>query len=133
MDCSPTIAQVWGMLTWFISAALLIGLLKSPRAKGQVGELLVRLSAHRHLDKQIYRSPHNLTLNYKAAMQALTLAQQTQLRDAKRLWMKFRDAACTLLGSLTGSSIDRINSALCFLDMTKQRADDLAGLTESNL
>ncbi|WP_371915261.1 lysozyme inhibitor LprI family protein [Pseudomonas sp. PA27(2017)] len=74
-----------------------------------------------------------MTLNYKAAMQALTLAQQTQLCDATRLWMKLRDADCTLLDSLTGSSIDRINSALRFLDMTKQRADDLAGLTDSNL
>jgi uncharacterized protein YecT (DUF1311 family) len=74
-----------------------------------------------------------LNQNYKAAMQALTPEQQTQLRDAQRLWIKFRDADCALLGSLTGGSIDRINSASCFLDMTKQRADDLARLTESSL
>lgn len=30
VDYSPIVAQVWGMLTWFIPAALLIGLLKSP-------------------------------------------------------------------------------------------------------
>jgi len=74
-----------------------------------------------------------LNQNYKAAMQALTPAQQTQLRDAQRLWIKFRDADCALLGSLTGGSIDRINSASCFQDMTKQRADDLAGLAEPSL
>ncbi len=74
-----------------------------------------------------------LNHNYKAAMQALTPAQQTQLRDAQRLWIKFRDADCALLGSLTGGSIDRINSASCFLDMTKQRADVLAGLVEQSL
>jgi uncharacterized protein YecT (DUF1311 family) len=74
-----------------------------------------------------------LNQNYKAAMQALTPAQQTQLRDAQRLWIKFRDAECALLGSLTGGSIDRINSASCFMDMTKQRADDLARLGESSL
>lgn len=74
-----------------------------------------------------------LNQNYKAAMQALTPAQQTQLRDAQRLWIKFRDADCSLLGSLTGGSIDRINSASCFLDMTKQRADDIARLTEPSL
>lgn len=56
-----------------------------------------------------------LNQNYKAAMQAITPAQQGQLRDAQRLWIKFRDADCTLLGSLTGGSIDRINSASCFL------------------
>ena len=71
-----------------------------------------------------------LNQNYKAAMQALTPEQQTQLRDAQRLWIKFRDADCALLGSLTGGSIDRINSASCFLDMTKQRADDLAWIAE---
>ena len=74
-----------------------------------------------------------LNQNYKTAMQALTPAQQTQLRDAQRLWIKFRDADCALLGSLTGGSIDRINSASCFLDMTKQRADHLAGLAEPSL
>lgn len=74
-----------------------------------------------------------LNQNYKAAMRALTPAQQTQLRDAQRLWIKFRDADCALLGSLTGGSIDRINSASCFMDMTKQRADDLARLGESSL
>lgn len=74
-----------------------------------------------------------LNQNYKASMQALTPAQQTQLRDAQRLWIKFRDADCALLGSLTGGSIDRINSASCFLDMTKQRADGLARLAESSL
>ena len=63
MDFSPIVAQVWGMLAWFIPAALLIGLLKSPWAKGQIGELLVRLFAHWQLDKQIYRRLHNVTLN----------------------------------------------------------------------
>ena len=74
-----------------------------------------------------------LNQNYKAAMQALDKGQQNQLRDAQRLWIKFRDADCALLGSLTGGSIDRINSASCFLDMTKQRADDIARLTEPGL
>ena len=74
-----------------------------------------------------------LNQNYKAAMQSLTPAQQTQLRDAQRLWIKFRDADCALLGSLTGGSIDRINSASCFLDMSKQRADDLGRLVEPSL
>ena len=61
MDYSPIVAQVWGMLTWFIPAALLIGLLKSPWAKGQIGELLVRLFAHWQLDRQTYRRLHNVT------------------------------------------------------------------------
>ncbi len=74
-----------------------------------------------------------LNQNYKAAMQALTPSQQTQLRDAQRLWIKFRDADCALLGSLTGGTIDSVNSASCFLDMTKKRADDLMRLAEPSL
>jgi len=73
-----------------------------------------------------------LNQNYKATMQTLAPAQQTQLRDAQRLWIKFRDAECARLGSLTGGSIDRINSASCVLDMTKQRANGLARLAETS-
>lgn len=51
MDYSPIIGQVWGMLAWFIPAALLIGLLKSAWAKGRISELLIRLFAHWQLDK----------------------------------------------------------------------------------
>lgn len=71
-----------------------------------------------------------LNQNYKASMQALTPEKQAQLRDAQRLWIKFRDADCALLGSLTGGTIDSVNSASCLLDMTKKRADDLAWLAE---
>ncbi len=46
-----------------IPLALLIGLLKTPWAKGHIGELLVRLFAHWQLDKQTYRRLHNVTLN----------------------------------------------------------------------
>ncbi|EIU3494365.1 NERD domain-containing protein [Pseudomonas aeruginosa] len=63
MDFSPVIAPLWGTLGWLVPLALLIGLLKSPWAKGYVGELLVRLFAHWQLDKLIYRRLHNVTLN----------------------------------------------------------------------
>ncbi len=67
MDSSPIIAQVWGTLGWVIPLMLLIGLLKSPWAKGHIGELLVRLFAHWQLDKQTYRRLHNVTLNTQTA------------------------------------------------------------------
>lgn len=63
MDFTPIIAQAWGTLGWVIPLMLLIGLLKSPWAKGHIGELLVRLFAHWQLDKQTYRRLHNVTLN----------------------------------------------------------------------
>jgi hypothetical protein len=63
MDFTPIIAQAWDTLGWLIPLMLLIGLLKSSWAKGYIGELLVRLFAHRQLDKQTYRRLHNVTLN----------------------------------------------------------------------
>jgi uncharacterized protein YecT (DUF1311 family) len=79
---------------------------------------------------EIEQQDARLNQNYKAAMQVLTPAQQAQLRDAQRLWIKLRDADCGLLGSLTGGTMDSLNGNSCFLDMTKKRADDLAGLAQ---
>ena len=63
MDFTPVIAQVWGMLAWFIPGVLLTGRFKSPWANGKIGELLVRLFAHWHLNKQTCGRLHNVTLN----------------------------------------------------------------------
>lgn len=63
MDFTPVIAQLWGMLSWALPLLLLITLFKSPRAKGHIGELLVRLFAHWQLDQHTYRRLHNVTLN----------------------------------------------------------------------
>lgn len=62
MEFSAVIAQVLGSVGWLIPVALVLGLLKSPWAKGHVGELLVRAYAHR-LDKTTYHRLHNVTLN----------------------------------------------------------------------
>ncbi|WP_277373499.1 NERD domain-containing protein [Pseudomonas sp. AA-38] len=82
MDFTPIVAQVWGMLVWFIPAALLIGLLKSPWAKGHIGELLVRLFAHWQLDKQTYRRLHNVTL--KGASKNVGEAASARQKQAKK-------------------------------------------------
>ncbi|PTQ67076.1 nuclease-related domain-containing protein [Pseudomonas sp. GV071] len=63
MDFSPIIAQISGTFAWFIPLMVLVGLLKTPWAKGYIGELLVRLFAHWRLDKNTYRRLHNVTLN----------------------------------------------------------------------
>jgi len=63
MNLTLIIAQLWGTLGWFIPLMLLIGLFKSPWAKGHIGELLVRLFAHWQLDRQTYRRLHNVTLS----------------------------------------------------------------------
>jgi uncharacterized protein YecT (DUF1311 family) len=82
---------------------------------------------------EIKQQDARLNQNYKVATQALMPSQQTHLRDAQRLWIKFRDSNCALLGNLTGGTIDGLNQASCFLDMTKKRADDLAWLAGHGL
>lgn len=63
MDFTPVITQLWGTLSWLIPLLLLAMLLKSPWAKGYMGELMVRLAAHWRLDKHTYRRLHNVTLD----------------------------------------------------------------------
>ena len=63
MDVGLILRPLIDSLFWLIPAALLIGLLRSPWAKGHIGELLVRLFAHWQLDQHSYRRLHNLTLN----------------------------------------------------------------------
>lgn len=63
MDFTPLYSQALGVLAWFIPLIVLISVLKSPWAKGHIGELLVRLFAHCQLDNQTYRRLHNVTLN----------------------------------------------------------------------
>ena len=47
MDFSLVFAQVWGTLGWLIPVALLIGVLKSPWGKGQIGAVsYTHLRAH---------------------------------------------------------------------------------------
>lgn len=53
MDFTPIIAQVWGTLGWFIPLMLLIGLLKSPWAKGHI-------VGARRIRKKSYAKPRHV-------------------------------------------------------------------------
>ncbi|TDF78998.1 lysozyme inhibitor LprI family protein [Pseudomonas sp. H9] len=79
---------------------------------------------------EIEQQDARLNTAYKKAMAALESAQQAQLRDAQRSWIKYRDTNCKLYFSLTGGTIDQLNGAGCVLDMTKARADELSALAE---
>lgn len=75
MDFTPLIAQLCQQFAWTVAFFLLLGLLRSPRAKGQIGEQLVRLFAFLQLDKRSYRRLHSvITLvggsTFKTAMPA---------------------------------------------------------------
>ena len=62
---------------------------------------------------------------YRTLSSQLDKDNRHSLLTAQRLWIKFRDANCTMYARLTGGSIDRINSAECQLRMTSERAGEL--------
>ncbi|CAI8798997.1 LprI domain-containing protein [Pseudomonas donghuensis] len=79
---------------------------------------------------EIKRQDSRLNSAYKKAMAALEGPQQTQLREAQRAWIKYRDANCNLYYSLTGGTIDQLNGAGCILGSTRDRADELQALLQ---
>lgn len=81
-------------------------------------------------DKEVKVQDARLNQHYKNAMQGLeSEAKKTQLRDVQRLWIKYREAHCSFMGSLTGGTMDRIVGVDCVLQTTKQRADELEAMS----
>jgi uncharacterized protein YecT (DUF1311 family) len=74
---------------------------------------------------EIARQDKRLNQAYKKAIAGLQAPNQARLRDAQRLWVKYRDSNCGMYFKLTGGTIDVINGGSCRLSMTKDRADEL--------
>lgn len=66
-----------------------------------------------------------LNLAYKNAMGVLSSESKNRLREAQRIWIKFRDADCSIYYNLSGGTMDSLNGAGCELSMTQERADAL--------
>jgi uncharacterized protein YecT (DUF1311 family) len=61
---------------------------------------------------------------FKELPQRIDAGQISQLKDAQRLWIKFRDANCGFYGTQEGT-IRQIQAAECRRSMTKDRALEL--------
>lgn len=72
---------------------------------------------------------HRLNTAYKELMQRSEPGEQTTLKAAQRLWIKYRDANCAYYYAGPGT-ISHIAAAECLRSMTKDRACELqsAGL-----
>jgi len=64
----------------------------------------------------------------RAAIEPLDGDRRTQLRDAQRAWVAFRDANCLFYRSGEGT-IAAIEGNSCMVDVTRTRADELEGLS----
>ncbi|WP_286789122.1 MULTISPECIES: lysozyme inhibitor LprI family protein [unclassified Pseudomonas] len=69
---------------------------------------------------------------YQNTMATFSDPQKAKLKETQRLWIKYRDANCSLYTNATGGTIDALNTASCLLDMTKARADELSRFTEQD-
>ncbi len=55
------------------------------------------------------------------------------LRDAQRLWIKYRDAACDAEGfTVRGGTMEGLVVTICLERLTRQRSDELRRLFELN-
>jgi uncharacterized protein YecT (DUF1311 family) len=78
------------------------------------------------VSEETKRQDLRLNQNYQVVMKNLTTLRQQSLTKAQKLWVQFRDANCAFYFDPEGGTITRQISAMCFLTMTKDRADELS-------
>lgn len=69
-----------------------------------------------------------LNAAYKALMDKIPAKRKTQLRDAQRKWIAFRDGNCAFYADPDGGSADRLAANECVVTATAQRAAELENL-----
>ena len=72
-----------------------------------------------------------LNAAYAKGLQLTNSARRQQLRQAQRAWIAFRDANCLYYGMGEGT-IARIEAGDCMYSLTKTRALELEGATETH-
>ena len=67
---------------------------------------------------------------YKALGADLAPARKTQLLEAQRAWIKFRDANCSFYDDPDGGSMARVSANECVMRATTERARELEMLKQ---
>lgn len=73
-----------------------------------------------------------LNTAYRAAIEPLEGERRTQLRDAQRAWVAFRDANCLFYRSGEGT-IAAIEGNSCMVEVTRARAEELERMSKPDL
>ena len=71
-----------------------------------------------------------LNKNYRMARKLLGKNKRAELKKVQRTWLKYRDAKCNFYSNLTGGTMDSLNQSGCLLEITAERAEELAGFGE---
>ncbi|MDM8546444.1 lysozyme inhibitor LprI family protein [Candidatus Venteria ishoeyi] len=83
---------------------------------------------HHCISAEIEVQDKLLNANYKKLMANLTAERKNSLKTAQRLWLKYRKANCDFYYDPDGGSFAGISAGNCKLDMTANRAQELADL-----
>ncbi|NDG38531.1 MAG: DUF1311 domain-containing protein [Betaproteobacteria bacterium] len=67
---------------------------------------------------------------YKALSADLQPARKTQLLEAQRAWIKFRDTNCSFYADPDGGSMARVSANDCVMRATTERARELEALKQ---
>ncbi len=79
---------------------------------------------------ELQRQDAKLNTAYKSLMSSVSAARQTQLRDAQRAWIKYRDANCAFYFDPDGGTLARVQANDCMLTSTAARAAELERLKQ---
>jgi uncharacterized protein YecT (DUF1311 family) len=77
---------------------------------------------------ELKRQDALLNQNYRNLMASLSAGRKKALQEAQRAWIKFRDTNCDFYYDPDGGSAARIDANECQLNMTSDRAKELAQL-----
>jgi uncharacterized protein YecT (DUF1311 family) len=74
------------------------------------------------------RQDARLNKAYKALMAELPPPRKTQLQEAQRSWINYRDANCAFYDDPDGGTLARVNANACMMTATADRARELESL-----
>jgi uncharacterized protein YecT (DUF1311 family) len=80
------------------------------------------------ISEELERQDRRLNGAYKVLMDSLPEKRKTQLRDAQRKWIEFRDANCEFYYDPQGGQAARLASNECVVTLTAERAHALETL-----
>jgi uncharacterized protein YecT (DUF1311 family) len=80
------------------------------------------------ISEELERQDRRLNGAYQVLMDSLPEKRKTQLRDAQRKWIEFRDANCEFYYDPQGGQAARLASNECVVTLTAERAHALETL-----
>jgi uncharacterized protein YecT (DUF1311 family) len=77
------------------------------------------------ISEELAYQDQQLNIAYKELMPTLTSGRQQALKQAQRLWIKYRDSNCDFYADPDGGSLNQVQHSDCVLTMTAQRTQEL--------